>query len=72
MFDSIDALSSEVMDLLGEINKKKRAERKKKLEIRYVAVKYSGIVKNTASDESKAKVRSPRMTEYSNKIFCGD
>ena len=45
---------------------------KKKLEIRYVAVKYSAIVKNTASDELKAKVRSPRMTEYLNKISCGD
>ena len=44
----------------------------KSVQCRYVAVKYSGIVKNTASDESKAKVRSPRMTEYSNKIFCGD
>ena len=36
----------------------------KSVQCRYVAVKYSGIVKNTASDELKAKVTSSQAPSY--------
>ena len=60
------------MDIMSGINKQARDERKKKLRIRYVAVKNSDIVKNMAADDLKAAVKSRRMTEYLNNISSGN
>ena len=56
------------MDLLSKINKQARVERKKKLKIRYVAVKNRDIVKNMSIDDLKAEVKSEQMTKYLDKI----
>ena len=59
------------MDLLSKINKQDRGGRKKKLEIRYVAVKNRDIVQNMSIDNLKAEIMSVKMTKYLNKISTG-
>ena len=60
------------MDLLSQINKQARGERKKTLKIRYVAVKNRDIVQNMSIDDLKAEVKSEQMTKYLDKIFPGE
>ena len=60
------------MDVLTAINKQFQEERRKKLKIRSTVVKNRDIVKHLSIDELKAKVRSPKMTEYLKKISSGE
>ena len=60
------------MDLLSQINKQARGERKKTLKIRYVAVKNRDIVQNMSIDDLKAEVKSEQMTKYMDKISTGE
>ena len=60
------------MDLLSQINKQARGERKKTLKIRYVAVKNRDIVQNMSIDDLKAEVKSEQMTKFMDKISTGE
>ena len=60
------------MDVLTAINKQFQEDRKKQLKIRFTVVKNRDIIKNISIDELKAKVRSPKMTEYLQKISSGE
>lgn len=57
------------MDVLTAINKQFQEDRKKQLKIRFKVVKNRDIVKHLSIDELKAK--SPKMTEYLQKISSG-
>ena len=57
------------MDVLTAINKQFQEDRKKQLKIRFTLVKNRDIVKHLSIDELKAK--SPKMTEYLQKISSG-
>ena len=54
------------------MNDLNRAERKKKLKIRYVVVKNRDIVQNIPEEDLKAEVLSDHMTKYLNKISTGE
>lgn len=54
------------------MNELNRAERKKKLKIRYAVVKNRDIIKNIPEDDLKAEVLSDHMTKYLGKISTGE